>query len=162
MGTSCQKIRLFYYTRYRDLRQSIFALQCENFQPRPRVLQGFRVCLAQPPLNKTGTEICPPPGQISVLILPVQAGAHPSCGNRMDSYCMDRQGVQRGTAFPLARGFQRRAAPSLAHDFPSESLVCLYLCFAASVEQAGFVRTRTKSDWTIFLMINLYLFCQRY
>ena len=52
MGTSGQRIRLFYYTRYRDLGQSIFALQYENLQPRPMVLQGFRVCFAQPPLNK--------------------------------------------------------------------------------------------------------------
>ena len=49
---------------------------------------------------------------------------YPSCGGRMDSYCTDRRGVQRGTAFPLAGGFQRRAVPPLAHDFPSESLVC--------------------------------------
>ena len=49
---------------------------------------------------------------------------YPSCGGRMDSYCTDRRGVQRGTAFPLAGGFQRRAVPSLAHDFSSENLVC--------------------------------------
>lgn len=52
MGTSGQRIRLFYYTRYRGLGQSVFALQYENLQPRPRVLQGFRVFFAQPPLNK--------------------------------------------------------------------------------------------------------------
>ena len=52
MGTSGQRIRLFYYTRYRGLWQSVFALQYENLQPRLRVLQGFHVCFAQPPLNK--------------------------------------------------------------------------------------------------------------
>ena len=52
MGTSGQRIRLFYYTRYRGLGQSVFALQYENLQPRSRVLQGFHVCFAQPPLNK--------------------------------------------------------------------------------------------------------------
>ena len=52
MGTSGQRIRLFYYTRYRGLGQSVFALQYENLQPRLRVLQGFHVCFAQPPLNK--------------------------------------------------------------------------------------------------------------
>ena len=88
----------------------------------------------------------------------------------MDSHCMDRRGVQRGTAFPLAGGFQRRAAPSLAHDFPTESLVCYTsasgcrregadcgICnlgrwaagrhFSAAVGQADFVRTRTKSGF---------------
>ena len=52
MGTSGQRIQLFYYTRYRGLWQSVFALQYENLQPRLRVLQGFHVCFAQPPLNK--------------------------------------------------------------------------------------------------------------
>ena len=88
----------------------------------------------------------------------------------MDSHCTDRRGVQRGTAFPLARGFQRRAAPSLAHDFPSESLVCYtfasgwcrkgagsVICdlgrwaagrhFSAAVGQEDFVRSRTKSGF---------------
>ena len=88
----------------------------------------------------------------------------------MDSHCMDRRGVQRGTAFPLAGGFQRRAAPSLAHDFPTESLVCYTfasgcrregadcgICnlgrwaagrhFSAAVGQADFVRSRTKSGF---------------
>ena len=88
----------------------------------------------------------------------------------MDSHCMDRRGVQRGTAFPLAGGFQRRAVPSLAHDFPSESLVCYTfasgcrregadcgICnlgrwaagrhFSAAVGQADFVRSRTKSGF---------------
>lgn len=38
MGTSGQRIQLlFYYTRYRNLGQSVFALQYENFQLRPRV-----------------------------------------------------------------------------------------------------------------------------
>ena len=48
---------------------------------------------------------------------------------------MDRRGVQRGTAFPLAGGFQRRAAPSLAHDFPTESLVCY--TFASGCRREG-------------------------
>ena len=52
MGTSGQRIQLFYYTRYMGLGQSVFALQYENLQPRPMVLRGFRVCFAQPPLNK--------------------------------------------------------------------------------------------------------------
>ena len=52
MGTSGQKIRLFYYTRYRDFGQLVFALRYENLQPRPRVLQGFCVCFAQPPLDQ--------------------------------------------------------------------------------------------------------------
>ena len=92
------------------------------------------------------------------------------CGNRMDSHCTDRRGVQRGTAFPLAGGFQRRAAPSLAHDFPVESLVCYTfasgcrregadcgICnlgrwaagrhFSAAVGQEDFVRSRTKSGF---------------
>ena len=68
-------------------------------------------------------------------VLPVRAGAHPSCENRMDSHCTDRRGAQRGTAFPLARGFQRRAAPSLAHDFPTESLVCY--TFASGCRREG-------------------------
>ena len=52
MSTSGQKIRLYYYTRYRDLGQLVFALQYENLQLEPRILQGFRVCFAQPLLNK--------------------------------------------------------------------------------------------------------------
>ena len=79
---------------------------------------------------------------------PCSGWGYPSCRNRMDSHCTSRQGVQRGaaplalghpigasstllawgvqrgTAVPLAGGFQRRAEPSLAHDFPQESLVC--------------------------------------
>lgn len=37
MGTSSQRIRLFYYTRYKGLEQLVFALQYENFQLRPWV-----------------------------------------------------------------------------------------------------------------------------
>ena len=51
-------------------------------------------------------------------VLPVRAGAHPSCESRMDSHCMDRRGVQRGVA-PLALGYPIGAAVSLwARGFP--------------------------------------------
>ena len=63
----------------------------------------------------------------------------------MDSYCTDRRGVQRGTAFPLTGGFQRRAVPSLAHDFPSESLVCY--TFVEQME-AGIVARPVKCGYS--------------
>ena len=48
MGTSGQKIRLFYYTRYSNLGQLVFALQYEKLQ----LQQSIHVCFAQPSLNK--------------------------------------------------------------------------------------------------------------
>ena len=66
---------------------------------------------------------------------------------RMDSYCTDRRGVQRGTAFPLAGGFQRRAVPPLAHDFPSESLVCYTFVIPLLPADAGKGLTAASATW---------------
>ena len=102
---SGQRIRLFYYTRYRNSEQQIFASQYENIQLKFISQQGFPFTFSQPLLTKTGTEIYPLFGQTSVPVLPVRAGAYLSCRSRMDRYCMDRRGVQRGKA-PSALGFQ--------------------------------------------------------
>ena len=96
MGTSGQKIRRFYYTRYRNSEQQIFASQYENIQLKFISRQGFPFTFSQPLLTKTGTEIYPLFGQTSVPVLLVRAGAYPSCGSRMDRHCMDRRRVQRG------------------------------------------------------------------
>ena len=96
MGTSGQKIRRFYYTRYRNSEQQIFASQYENIQLKFISQQGFPFTFSQPLLTKTGTEIYPLFGQTFGPVLPVRAGAYPSCGSRMDRHCMDRRGVQRG------------------------------------------------------------------
>lgn len=52
MGTSGQKIRRFYYTRYRNSEQQIFASQYENIQLKFISQQGFPFTFSQPPLNK--------------------------------------------------------------------------------------------------------------
>jgi len=104
MGTSGQKIRRFYHTRYRNSEQQIFASQYENIQLKFISQQGFPFTFSQPLLTKTGTGIYPLFGQTSVPVLPVRAGAYPSCRSRMDRYCMDRRGVQRGQS-PFGSGF---------------------------------------------------------
>ena len=96
MGKSGQKIRRFYYTRYRNSEQQIFASQYENIQLKFIRQQGFPFTFSQPLLTKTGPEIYPLFGQISGPVLPVPGGAYLSCGSRMDRYCMDRWGIQRG------------------------------------------------------------------
>lgn len=55
------------------------------------------VHLSLPFLTKTGIEICSLFWQISMPVLPVRAGAAPSCGSRMDSHRTNRWGVSRGT-----------------------------------------------------------------
>ena len=71
MGTSGQKIRRFYYTRYRNSEQQIFASQYENIQLKFISQQGFPFTFSQPLLTKTGTEIYPLFGQTSGPVLPV-------------------------------------------------------------------------------------------
>ncbi len=79
--------------------------------------------------NKTGAEICPLFGQISVPVLPVRAGAHPSCRNRMDSHRTDRRGVQRGKV-PLALGHPIGASSNpVGTRFSVGKSSVLYLCF---------------------------------
>ena len=117
--------------------------------------------------NKTGTEICPLTGRISVPVLPVRAGAYPTCRSRMDSHCTNRWGVQRGNT-PFGSGFPIEASSIPVGTRLSRGNACvLYLCFRltpgrgwlhhllcgqiavdrhflATVGQADFVRTRTK------------------
>ena len=71
MGTSGQKIRRFYYTRYRNSKQQIFASQYENIQLKFISQQGFPFTFSQPLLTKTGPEIYPRFGQTSWPVLPV-------------------------------------------------------------------------------------------
>ena len=71
MGTSGQKIQRFYYTRYRNSKQQIFASQYENIQLKFISQQGFPFTFSQPLLTKTGPEIYPLFGQTSGPVLPV-------------------------------------------------------------------------------------------
>lgn len=71
MDTSGQKIRRFYYTRYRNSEQQIFASQYENIQLKFISQQGFPFTFSQPLLTKTGPEIYLLFGQTSGPVLPV-------------------------------------------------------------------------------------------
>ena len=103
--------------------------------------------------NKTGAEICPLSGQISVPVFPVRAGAHPSCWNRMDSHCTNRWGIQRSavtlalghpigaSSIPVGKGSPEGNSVPLGGRFPKEGSAflgtrlslgkssVLYLCF---------------------------------
>ena len=55
MGTSGQKIRRFYYTRYRNSKQRIFASQYENIQLKFISQQGFPfTCSGQERIYRVG------------------------------------------------------------------------------------------------------------
>ena len=113
--------------------------------------------------NKTGAEICPLSGQISVPVFPVRAGAHPSCWNRMDSHCTNRWGIQRSavtlalghpigaSSIPVGKGSPERNSVPLGGRFPKEGSAflgtrlslgkssVLYLCFRLTPER-GWLR----------------------
>ena len=55
---------------------------------------------------------------------------YPSCGGRMDSYCTDRRGVQRGTAFPLGGRFPKEGSAFLGTRLSLGKSSVLYLCGA--------------------------------
>lgn len=102
MGTSGQRIRLFYYTRYRGLGQLVFALQYENLQPRPRVLRILCPAAAEQKQAQKSTRY--PGKSLCLFYLFGQERIH-RAGARWIATGRTG-GVSRGGAAPLALGFQ--------------------------------------------------------
>ena len=154
MGTSGQKIRRFYYTRYRNSEQQIFASQYENIQLKFISQQGFPFTFSQPLLTKTGTEIYPLFGQTSVPVLPVPGRSVSIVWEQDGSPLHGQAGRPEGQS-PFGSGFPigARSIPVGARFCAAKSSV-LYLLrpltlergcptpdrsFSAAAEQADFV-----------------------
>ena len=102
MGTSGQKILCFYYTRYRNLQQQLFAFRYENLQLRPRV--PCVLCPAAAEQKQAQKSARYSVKFLCLFYLFEQERSH-RVGTGWDSHCTNRWGVQRGAA-PLALGFQ--------------------------------------------------------
>ena len=147
MGTSGQKIRRFYYTRYRNSGQQIFASQYENIQLEFISQQGFPFTFSQPLLTKTGTEIYPLFGQTSGPVLPVPGRSVSIVWEQDGSPLHGQVGRPEGQS-PFGSGFPIGASGiPVGTRFSVGKSSVLYLCFSAAVGQEDFVRSRTKSGF---------------
>ena len=124
MGTSGQKIRRFYYTRYRNSEQQIFASQYENIQLKFISQQGFPFTFSQPLLTKTGTEIYPLFGQTSGPVLPVPGRSISIVWEQDGSPLHGQAGRPEGQS-PFGSGFPIGASSiPVGTRLSPESLVC--------------------------------------
>ena len=128
MGTSGQKIRRFYYTRYRNSEQQIFASQYENIQLKFISQQGFPFTFSQPLLTKTGPEIYPLFGQTSGPVLPVPGKSVSIVWEQDGSPLHGQVGRPKGQS-PFGSGFPIGAGSTpVGTRFCLQSLVCYTFC----------------------------------